>query len=352
MQRQIVRLGGEPVCQLKAITDADAKRLRPTRQVSVVISAPVAEAAHLPVRRQHGQNDDIGREVFLFAYGLLDAEGAGGKAEAAIAHGQHLPPQNAGIEDIFAPSLQFFRRGEGGSLRAHGAVQQYIPRPAKLLQRQKVCTDGRIADFAGGFLHAGTPAHAIHYFSMVNLKGAIISLTIGLLVYLFVIRTRLMRTENGVRVYVDCWPKGWDIEERIYRPAVGALLEGCGKLMALGAEPVLEDKVFRPCLRVLSFAGAVVCKALSELPDTLALIFARTVLRMKHYYAEGVHVGNTLTDTVGHAADGLAEAVNHTLRRSHPKAHHYTGAVAGQTVMHLHMHVLGGKPLGEGLIPA
>lgn len=29
-----------------------------------------------------------------------------------------------------------------------------------------------------------------------------------------------------------------------------------------------------------------------------------------------------------------------------------TGAAAGQTVMHLHMHVLGGKSLGEGLIPA
>ena len=29
-----------------------------------------------------------------------------------------------------------------------------------------------------------------------------------------------------------------------------------------------------------------------------------------------------------------------------------TGAAAGQTVMHLHMHVLGGKPLGERLIPA
>ena len=27
-----------------------------------------------------------------------------------------------------------------------------------------------------------------------------------------------------------------------------------------------------------------------------------------------------------------------------------TGAVAGQTVMHLHMHVLGGKDLGEGLV--
>ena len=27
------------------------------------------------------------------------------------------------------------------------------------------------------------------------------------------------------------------------------------------------------------------------------------------------------------------------------------GAAAGQTVMHLHMHVLGGAPLGEGLLP-
>ena len=28
-----------------------------------------------------------------------------------------------------------------------------------------------------------------------------------------------------------------------------------------------------------------------------------------------------------------------------------TGKAAGQTVMHLHMHVLGGRPLGEGLLP-
>lgn len=29
-----------------------------------------------------------------------------------------------------------------------------------------------------------------------------------------------------------------------------------------------------------------------------------------------------------------------------------TGTAAGQTVMHLHMHVLGGCDLGEGLVPA
>lgn len=28
-----------------------------------------------------------------------------------------------------------------------------------------------------------------------------------------------------------------------------------------------------------------------------------------------------------------------------------TGAAAGQTVMHLHIHLLGGTPLGEGLLP-
>ena len=41
-----------------------------------------------------------------------------------------------------------------------------------LLGLQPNLTMDRIADFAGGFLHAGTPAHAVHYFSLTNLKGA------------------------------------------------------------------------------------------------------------------------------------------------------------------------------------
>ena len=65
----------------------------------------------------------------------------------------------------------------------------------------------------------------IEIFSLENLKGFAISLTIGLLVYLF-IRKCLMKEVNGRKVYVDRWPKALDLEELIYRPVLLKLLPG------------------------------------------------------------------------------------------------------------------------------
>ncbi|MBR2181134.1 MAG: hypothetical protein IJ949_04495, partial [Oscillospiraceae bacterium] len=160
-----------------------------------------------------------------------------------------------------------------------------------ILGVQPNLTMDKIADFAGGFLHAGTPEHHVEYFSWVNLKGACISLGIGLIVYLFFIRVKLMPKENGVRVYVDLWPEKLDIEDRIYRPAIMWLLSFGGLLAQIGNEEKLENKVYWPALRSLSFAGAVVAKAFGDVLDWLALIFTNTFLKMKHY-TETVHIGN------------------------------------------------------------
>ena len=72
--------------------------------------------------------------------------------------------------------------------------------------------------------HAPEIEH-IEIFSLENLKGFAISLTIGLLVYLF-IRKCLMKEVNGRKVYVDRWPKALDLEELIYRPVLLKLLPG------------------------------------------------------------------------------------------------------------------------------
>ena len=72
--------------------------------------------------------------------------------------------------------------------------------------------------------HAPEIEH-IEIFSLENLKGFAISLTIGLLVYLF-IRKCLMKEVNGRKVYVDRWPKALDLEELIYRPVMLKLLPG------------------------------------------------------------------------------------------------------------------------------
>ncbi|MBR5560331.1 MAG: sodium:proton antiporter [Clostridia bacterium] len=197
-----------------------------------------------------------------------------------------------------------------------------------ILGAQPNLTMDVIADFAGGFLHAGTPEHAVHYFTWVNLKGACISLGIGLVVYLFVIRRFLMKKENGVVTYIDLWPANWDMEDRIYRPLIGKLLDLGGAFAQIGNEQKLEENVYWPALRGLSFAGAVVSKLLGDVLDEIALIITRTMLQMKHY-TESIRIGNIITDTVGGAADKFAEVLNHTLLRNHPKAHHYTGTLAG-----------------------
>ena len=81
-----------------------------------------------------------------------------------------------------------------------------------------------IAHFAAETLGAGTHEGVIHYFAWVNLKGALISLAIGAVVYLVFIRRFLMAKDySGQPVYLDRWPDWADLEDRIYRPVLSAL---------------------------------------------------------------------------------------------------------------------------------
>ena len=65
--------------------------------------------------------------------------------------------------------------------------------------------------------------HSVHYFTAVNLQGALISLGIGAAVYLLVVRGLLMRQEPEGVVYLDRWPRRLDLENLVYRPVLSAL---------------------------------------------------------------------------------------------------------------------------------
>ena len=102
------------------------------------------------------------------------------------------------------------------------------------------------------FLRAGTYHGVFHYFSWGNLRGALISLSIGAAVYLLVVRTALCKRTAEGSVYLDRWPKGLDLEEMVYRPAVGALAfagaalartaAGLGDLLVVTGEKLLYLK--------------------------------------------------------------------------------------------------------------
>ncbi len=121
-------------------------------------------------------------------------------------------------------------------------------------------TMDRIAAYALPFFRREPMAHAVNYFSLGNLKGAAISITIGVLVFLFVGMKWLTRKEDGVDTYRNVWPQGLDLEDAVYRPALrglsfvggmaARLVESIGALLIYGTVDLLflgaKDKIVPP----------------------------------------------------------------------------------------------------------
>lgn len=131
-----------------------------------------------------------------------------------------------------------------------------------------------IAALGEGFLHGGAMAAPFQYFSLMNLKGAGISLLFGILFYLIIVRRFMMRrSENGKLLYVDRWPEHFDLETMVYRPLVQVILPA-----VLGAFSLLLDKGVLP---VLYRAGMALLNGFavffSSLTDGIAGFFAKYV---------------------------------------------------------------------------
>ncbi|MBO7667712.1 MAG: NADH dehydrogenase, partial [Firmicutes bacterium] len=89
----------------------------------------------------------------------------------------------------------------------------------------------RLAAFMSGF----SQIRSFRAFSFGNLKGSAISLGIGGLVYILVVRRLLMKQGR----YVDRWPAWLDLEELFYRPVFTRFLPwlGCGLASLLDRIP-------------------------------------------------------------------------------------------------------------------
>ena len=84
-------------------------------------------------------------------------------------------------------------------------------------------TMDKIAAFSVPFFGQEPMAHAVAYFSLVNLKGALISITIGAAVFFFVGMKYLTSRKEGAEVYRNVWPAALDLEDLIYRPLLKGL---------------------------------------------------------------------------------------------------------------------------------
>jgi hypothetical protein len=90
-----------------------------------------------------------------------------------------------------------------------------------------------IAQFGEVFMKGKGLAHPVEFFVWANVKGAVASLSIGVIIYTFIVRGILMAKDEEKRsIYVNLWPSFIDIEKKVYRPLLLRLLPFVGALVA------------------------------------------------------------------------------------------------------------------------
>lgn len=159
----------------------------------------------------------------------------------------------------------------------------------------------RIADMGQGFLHAAE-AESVSYFSIGNLRGALISLVIGVLLYVCFVRPLLQKksADGTMRYYVNRWPAWLDLENLIYRPVL---------------------------LQILPFICGVVCRFLDSLVDTVVVILRKTIYRDEKLPHERFE-GTLFTHLCACIANAFQELLNHTLLKKRPKHTDYEHKLA------------------------
>lgn len=167
-------------------------------------------------------------------------------------------------------------------------------------------TMDKLADLGQGFFAFEGEAHAVSYFSLTNLKGSVISLCIGALVYLFVVRTYMMgKDENQNLGYQNCWNEKLDLENLVYRPVLTGILPFIGGFACSVCDKLI-DCVVTPFSCAVMLFGA---RTGDSLLDSIVVALRKTVYRdspLTHELEEGTR----LTHILGSILDHLRYGVN------------------------------------------
>ncbi len=157
----------------------------------------------------------------------------------------------------------------------------------------------RIADLGQGFFHMTGDVRRVDYLSFGNLKGSLISIVIGAVLYVFVVRGLLMEPDKtGGRRYVDRWPSWLDLEELVYRPLLQTALPAVGGAVCGFIDRYLVSSVVTVFVAVSTFCSRVLDSAV----DWLILLARKTTHRQLHP-ARQQHDADLAAHTIGGAID-------------------------------------------------
>lgn len=153
-------------------------------------------------------------------------------------------------------------------------------------------TMDKMADMSEGFMGWNHAGHSVDYFTWVNLKGSIISISIGVILYFGVVRTLLMKKqEDGSRDYVNRWWKYLDLEDYFYRPVL---------------------------LKFLPTVCAAICLVIDRCIDGIVVVLRKTIYKDSLIKKEKDE-GNGVTYALGSLFNKGESVLNKTVWRGLPR---------------------------------
>lgn len=166
-----------------------------------------------------------------------------------------------------------------------------------------VVTD-KIADMGQGIMNVQVRSEKVEYFNAQNLKGGMVTILIGITIYVGIVRIWMMKNQKSqIKDYVESWPKWINLENYIYRP------------------------IF---LKILPFIFGVISRALDCLLDEIIVFLRKTVYQDLKFVAE-IEEGTKLTLILGSLMNKVVGILNKTLRKKYPIEEDYIHRLA---VMH------------------
>jgi hydrogenase-4 component B len=184
-------------------------------------------------------------------------------------------------------------------------------------------TMDKMADMSEGFMGWNHAGHSVDYFIWENLKGSIISITIGVVLYFGIIRVFLMKKEeSGQTSYLNRWWKYLDLEDYVYRPVL---------------------------LKFLPAICTVVCLVVDRLVDGAVVVLRKTIYKDSLIYKE-MDEGNSVTYALGSICNKGRNVLNKTLWRRKPSQTDFIHLFALKYASFKENFTFIGRSLSYGLI--
>ena len=153
-----------------------------------------------------------------------------------------------------------------------------------------------MADMSEGFMGWNHAGHSVDYFTWVNLKGSVISILIGAVLYFGVVRVLLMKKQgDGGQDYVNRWWKYFDLEDYFYRPVL---------------------------LKFLPAVCSSVCLVIDRFVDGIVILLRKTIYKDSMIHKE-MDEGNGVTYALGSLFNKGEAVLNKTIWRSMPRVTDY-----------------------------